>query len=430
LFLIASGFITTAYSQNLRIYQIDVEQADATLLVSPSGGTLLVDSGKNGHGNRLKAAMDEAGVTQIDAFVCTHYHEDHYGGIDDLVNDHDVPVLETYDRGEKNYIPASKRNSTTFLGYNNAVGEDAIILRPGDEIIFDPEIRVTCISSSGVVIGEENPTAGVDENDMSISLLITYGSFRYFIGGDIEHETEEDIASRDLIMDIDVYQANHHGSHSSSLREFMEDLSPTVIVISNGSHGTYHHPRQTTLDLYSLLAGPPIVFQTNRCLAGSPAGNVQNDRIGDPESTDDDGTILIDVDNDVGTYTVSLRESVYETYQIKGGGGPNISVVIESILPNPQGQDRQFEEVTIRNNGAQAVSVAGWILRDRSNKDWDLSSMGSLAASQSGTIRRNGQRMSLNNSGDEIRLQDATGVERDRFEYSGSQEGVVINTEH
>ena len=150
LFLITSGFITTASAQNLHIYHIDVEPADATLFVSPSNRTLLVDSGKNGHGDRLMSAMNEAAVTQIDAFVCTHYHEDHYGGIDDLINNHQVAVLESYDRGEKNYIPASKRNSTTFPGYTNAVGEDAIILRPGDEIQFDPEIRVTCISSSGV----------------------------------------------------------------------------------------------------------------------------------------------------------------------------------------------------------------------------------------------------------------------------------------
>ena len=104
--------------------------------------------------------------------------------------------------------------------------------------------------------------------------------------------------------------------------------------------------------------------------------------------------------------------------------------MIESLLPNPRGQDRQFEEVTIRNNGAQAVSMAGWILRDRSNRDWDLSSLGPIAPNQSGTIRRNGQRMSLNNSGDEIWLIDAMGVERDSFEYSSSAEGVIINTGH
>ncbi len=63
-----------ATAQTLRIYHIDVEQADATLFVSPSGKTLLVDSGKNGHGSRIKAVMDEASVTDIDFFVNTHYH--------------------------------------------------------------------------------------------------------------------------------------------------------------------------------------------------------------------------------------------------------------------------------------------------------------------------------------------------------------------
>src|SRR5436190_23782472 len=87
-------------AQTLRIYHIDVEQADAALVVMPNGKTLLIDSGKNGHGSRIKAVMDLAGVTHIDAFVNSHYHEDHFGGIDDLV-EMGVPVLETYDRGKK-----------------------------------------------------------------------------------------------------------------------------------------------------------------------------------------------------------------------------------------------------------------------------------------------------------------------------------------
>jgi len=80
-----------AAAQTLRLYHIDVEQADAALVVMPNGKTLLIDSGKNGHGSRIKAVMDLAGVTHIDAFVNSHYHEDHFGGIDDLV-DMGVPV--------------------------------------------------------------------------------------------------------------------------------------------------------------------------------------------------------------------------------------------------------------------------------------------------------------------------------------------------
>lgn len=104
--------------------------------------------------------------------------------------------------------------------------------------------------------------------------------------------------------------------------------------------------------------------------------------------------------------------------------------MIESLLPNPQGQDRDLEEVTLRNNGTQAISLVGWILRDRSGRTWDLGSLSALESGQSVTVRRNVQEMSLNNSGDEIALLDAAGVEIDRFEYSGSQEGMAINTGH
>ena len=78
LFLCAA---TPATAQTLRIFNIDVEQADAALIVMPNGKTLLIDSGKNGHGSRIRNVMQQAGVTQIDAFVASHYHEDHFGGI-------------------------------------------------------------------------------------------------------------------------------------------------------------------------------------------------------------------------------------------------------------------------------------------------------------------------------------------------------------
>ena len=105
----------TAGAQTLRIYHIDVEQADATLFVAPSGRTMLVDCGKNGHGGRIKAIMDTAGVSQIDVFVNTHYHEDHYGGIDDLIQDFNVSIGEAYDRGDKDFLPSTKTSGVTYI---------------------------------------------------------------------------------------------------------------------------------------------------------------------------------------------------------------------------------------------------------------------------------------------------------------------------
>jgi hypothetical protein len=82
------------------------------------------------------------------------------------------------------------------------------------------------------------------------------------------------------------------------------------------------------------------------------------------------------------------------------------------------------------NKSNQPVSLGNWVLRDRNNKIWDLSSLGTLAAGGSATITRNGQPMSLNNAGDEICLIDASGNERDRFAYASSNEGEEISTGH
>lgn len=416
-----------SFAQNLRIYHIDVEQADATLIVSPSGRALLIDSGKNGHGTRLKETMDQAGVSQIDYFVSTHYHEDHYGGIDELVN-LGVGVGTSYDRGDKDFLPAKKRNETAFKDYLGAVGNHAVPLTRGETIPLDPEMSVTCIATGGVVLGEENPVPGEDENDMSIALLIQYGGFRYFIGGDIVNTTEGKIASRDLVMDVDVYQADHHGSNTSSSEAFMQDLSPSVIVISNGNHGTYMHPRQYTLNLYAGLDTQPQVFQTNKYLKGGLGGNVKDDFIADPETIDSDGTILLTVNKDAGNFNVSYRDKIL-TFQTKQRSSPD-TILVESLLPDPIGSDLENEEVTLRNAGASPVSMEGWVLQDKSGRIWTLVSLGTIEPGQSGTIHRNGMPMSLNNDGDEIFLRDASNQVRDQFQYHVSEEGTMILTNH
>jgi hypothetical protein len=226
----------------------------------------------------------------------------------------------------------------------------------------------------------------------------------------IEAPTEAKIAARDLVMNVDLYKSDHHGSDTSSIADFMNDLRPSVIVISNGNNVIYHHPRQVTLTTYAAWQPPPTVFQTNKCLLGPPCGNVPDAQIADPETVDEDGTIQITVDAPTNSYTVRYGATV-RTFQVKAPATAPVTtattagVIIESLLPNPVGDDVQSEEVTLRNKGTSAVSVVGWTLQDRSGGTWTLT--GSLAAGQSQTFKRNGQAMSLNNTGDEIVLLDA-----------------------
>jgi hypothetical protein len=294
-------------------------------------------------------------------------------------------------------------------------------------IPVDPAMTVICLSAGGVVLTEAPSMHGADENDMSISLLVQYGRFRFFVGGDIHAETEKKISDRDLVLDVDLYTANHHGSHTSSFIEFMNDLKPSVIVISNGDRADYQHPRQVTLDTYASLSPVPSVFQTNKYLKGGLGGNVPDDFIADLASAaSQNGTITTFVDEPAGTYTLSYRDKTH-IFQIKDRGAIMPTVVIASLLPKPPGPDSQNEEVTIRNNGTAAVSLSGWRLQDESGRIWPLTSVGIINPNQSVTVRRNGMPMSLNDDGDEILLLDANNEEWDRFRYTGSLEGQVIH---
>lgn len=323
-----------------------------------------------------------------------------------------VIIDRAYDRGDKDFLPASKRNETRFKDYERTVGGRAVALTRGETIPLDPEMRVTCVATGG-----------------SVALLIQYGPFRYFIGGDIEVSTEGKIAERDLVLDVDVYQANHHGSQTSSSLPFMEDLRPTAIVISNGNNGTYKHPRQHTLNTYANLQPRPTVFQTNKYLKGGVGGNVPDEFIADVVTTTTDGTVMVTVNADAGNYSVSYRNT-NQSFAIKGGQAAAAPVVIESLLPDPAGPDTQNEQVSLRNKGTVPVSLAGWFLQDASGRVWSLTSIGTVAPQASATIKRNGMPMSLNNSGDEISLFDSSATLRDSFRYSGSDAGVEIRTGH
>ncbi len=417
-----------AIAQTLRIYHIDVEQADATLLVSPSGKTLLVDSGKNGHGSRIKTVMDQASVTDIDFFVNTHYHEDHYGGIDDLV-DLGVTVHKAFDRGDKEELSAADQGEEAFKDYQTAIGNLAEQLAKGDQIALDSALVITCVASGGIVIGEQSPTPGVDENDKSIALVIEFGQFKYFIGGDIELTTEGKLAQRDLVLDVDVYHANHHGSQTSSSLPFVADLSPTVVIISNGNNGTYKHPRQHTLNTFASLTPRPTVFQTNKYLKGGAGGNVPDEFIADVESTEKDGTILVTVNEAASQYVVSYGEEAH-TFLVKITSPSTTGVVIESVLPDPIGNDRQLEETTLKNKSGNPVSLSGWSLRDGDNHVVDLSGQGEILPGMSLVIVRQGSSFSLENNGDSIRLVGANGEVVDSYIYSDSSEGQQIHTGH
>ncbi len=337
-----------------------------------------------------------------------------------------ISVDKTYDRGHKNELSDDEKEK--YKKYHDTVGKDAVAIVPGDTISIDTNVAITCISSNGMITNQTGTAVGSDENDQSVSLLLKFGSFSYFIGGDLERATEVKIADDDLVMNIDVYQSNHHGAETSSTLDLMNDILPSLIVISNGNNKTYAHPRQKTLDAYESLQSEPIVLQTNKYFKKGKGGNVPDDFIADKSDLfpSDKGTITVTYTINNPFFTVSY-DNINRHIALKNMIDP-YPLVIESLLPNPEGNDNQLEMVTLRNKTAQPVSLNGWRLEDKSKKVWLLDSNGQIGSHASINIIRDRRAMSLNNKNEIIYLVSPDGSVADSYSYTTSQNGITIIT--
>jgi competence protein ComEC len=250
----ASGPWTKAQTAptHLRIYSIDVEGGQSTLLVSPSGASMLVDSGWPGNNgrdaDRVQAAMRDAGITRIDHLLVTHYHMDHVGGVPELVKR--VPIGEFIDHGENREDSDVTRHD--FGAYLKAIsGKPRRIVHPGDTIDL-PGLRVVVLTADGEhiraipgILPQHNPycaaepTAEPDpsENARSVGILVTYGRFRFLDLGDLTKAKEIALVCPDNpIPPIDLYLVTHHGMNLSNARAIVDAIHPRVAIMNNGAH--------------------------------------------------------------------------------------------------------------------------------------------------------------------------------------------------
>ena len=238
-------------AKNLEVYSIDVEGGQATLLVSPSGESMLVDTGWAGHNrrdaDRILAAAKLAGVKKIDYLVTTHYHSDHVGGVPQLAEK--IPIRNFVDHGAS--TETGKDADVLFNAY--AAFRDKgthLQVKPGDTIpIKGLDVRV--LSSGGDVIpaplpgaGQPNPECSsferhevdTSENARSVGILIGYGDFRMIDLGDLTWNKEFDlVCPANKIGAVDVYLVSHHGMNMSGSPQFVHALHPRVAIMNNGA---------------------------------------------------------------------------------------------------------------------------------------------------------------------------------------------------
>ncbi len=236
---------------DLEIHHLDVGQGDCTLLISPTGQTLLFDGGDNGKGPYIVDYLASVGVSSLTYMVASHYHADHIGGLDEVING-GVPVeVAAYDRGES-------YSSQTYQDYVAAVGSKRTTIYDGQVIDLGGGVKVKCVAVNG------NGVAGAsDENDLCVALKVTYGSFDYFVAGDLSGSNDGGYADIETsvapeVGDVEVYRVDHHGSIYSSNQYFVDTLDPEVSIISVGKN-SYGHPSKTVV---RRLKATSTVYQT------------------------------------------------------------------------------------------------------------------------------------------------------------------------
>ena len=217
----------------LTVHFIDVGQADCALLEC-GGQYMIVDGGNVEDGQKVISYLQQQGVQELSAVVCSHAHEDHVGGL--------PSVLAVYPT-QAVYAPTRTYSSKVFddfVYYTDQQRLEITIPEPGDQFLLG-EATVT-------VLG---PTQSYAEtNDTSIILKVEYGETSFLFTGDMEVAAENDMldywGSR-VDWNVDVLKVGHHGSDTSTGYRFLYEVNPTYGVISVGEGNTYGHPCEVPL---------------------------------------------------------------------------------------------------------------------------------------------------------------------------------------
>lgn len=310
-------------ARGLSVYFIDVMGGAATLVVTPEGESVLLDSGWPGEGDRdpkriVHVLKDVAGLDHLDHLVTTHWHTDHYGGVAGLARlvriDHfwDRGLPEDPDTG-LDFPDGPKPDDPLGLAYRKASAGKRKALQPGDRLPLK-SVEAVVLASGGRVIegGRANPVcdeapadrdADGSDNARSLAIRFRTGAFDFLDCGDLTWNIEKQlVCPLDRIGPIDLYQVTHHGMDISNHPTLVRTVAPTVAVMNNG-------PRKGgSAGVVKLLRTIPSIqaaYQLHKNAATAAADNTDPTLIA---NTDPAGGqfIAVQVAPDGGSYSVRI----------------------------------------------------------------------------------------------------------------------------
>lgn len=240
--------VTNIENGEFKIHFIDVGQADS-ILIESNNEFMLVDAGNNGDGDLVVNYLKEEGVSELKYVIGTHAHEDHIGGMDNVIREFDI---------NRFFMPNVMTTTRTFETVLDELLNKHIKFETpniNDEFnLGDTKIEIIHVSES-----ESNI------NNTSIVTKVTYKDTSYLLMGDAEEEVEHEINN----IQADVLKLGHHGSRSSTNEEFLKMVNPQIAIICAGQNNKYGHPHKETLDklkninTYSTMDNGTIVLTSD-----------------------------------------------------------------------------------------------------------------------------------------------------------------------
>jgi beta-lactamase superfamily II metal-dependent hydrolase len=292
-------------SDKLRVFFIDVEGGQATLFVTPAGESLLIDTGWPGNAgrdaDRIVAEAKKAGLAKIDYLLITHFHDDHVGGVPQLVAR--MPVGTFIDHGPNRELDhgVTERGYAEYQKVLAAGGSKHITVKPG-HVLPIKGFRATVVSADGALIakplagaGQSNPAcrsspakpADQTENARSLGIEIDFGKLKMVDLGDLTWDKEMELMCPvNKLGHMDVLIVSHHGWYQSSSPAFVYGIHPRVAIMDNGEK---KGGSPATLDTLHSSPGLEALYQlhysdesADKNTAAEYIANLQGTDLGNP----------------------------------------------------------------------------------------------------------------------------------------------------
>lgn len=318
--------LAAAEKRGLDVHFIDTEGGAATLIITPAGESVLIDCGNpdKRDAQRVADTAKKAGLKQIDHLIITHWHVDHYGGVEHLARL--MPIRQFYDRGIPDKLFEDRRFPVLIRAYKAASKGKSRTLKPGDEIKLKqadgaPALRLLCVCAAGEVlpskpgakanpIAKEHKAQAVDKSDnaKSLGFVLSYGGWRFLDLGDLTWNIEAKLVGPDdRIGPIDVYQVTHHGLKISNNPVLIRTVQPRVAVFNNGPYKGGEAEVTATLRRVRGIEG---IYQMHRNLRATAEENTTPDRIAnDGKKKESGANIVVSVAPDAKEYTVTIART-------------------------------------------------------------------------------------------------------------------------